>query len=411
MSDIHSETTPEMAVSSPSANPRQSSKRRSRLRVVLSVVLVILMLLLMTLVAFIVKLSTPVGAPKSSDTASGMQWVRSIYGWGKSEGQQLYGPSDVAFGPDGTIWVNDPQRWQLVGFNPDGSFKTIVHKGPGYMMPAAFDVSADNQIYIADFRSLKIRVFSADNKELRSWDTSLPTEVAVRGDRVLVGQRDGVAVYDTKGALIVKWGTRGRGKDQVDVVRGTAIGPDGTYYISDTQNHRVKAYTTDGKLKWVYPSEAQAKAMAAAAAKGGKSKKPFQIPAGMTFDSASRLLLVDPFEFKIMILDPASGKVVKTYGDYGETDGKFGYPTSIAYDPTRDWYAIADTANNRVQIVRLEGSGGSPLSAISRVSTGPVWVCAIPLILLLIAIVLAVLRRRRSKQTHRNQEPSGTSAD
>src|SRR5580698_9716947 len=34
------------------------------------------------------------------------------------------------------------------------------------------------------------------------------------------------------------------------------------------------------------------------------------------------------------------------------------YPTGIAYDKTRDWFAVADTSNNRVQIIRLPGTGG-----------------------------------------------------
>lgn len=397
MTDVKPEAKDQTPAQGTSSSVRGSAKRRNRRRTVLALVLVLLVLLLVTLVAFIARLSTPMGAPKSGDTTAGMEWVRSIYGWGKGEGQQLYGPTDVSFGPDGTVWVNDPQRFQLVGFNPDGSYKTIIHKGPGYMMPQAFDVSDDNEVYIADFKSLKIRVFSADNKELRSWDTSMPMEVAVAGDKVLVGQRDGVAVYDKQGALILKWGTRGNAKDQYDVVRGTAIGPDGSYYVSDTQNHRLKAFSASGKLKWVYPTEAQFKAWASDDAKSAKSKKPFQIPTGMTFDAAGRLVLVDPFEFKIMIINPATGKVVSSYGEYGETDGKLGYPTSVDYDAGRDWYAVADTANNRVQLFRIDGSGGSPLTALARASVGPVWVCGIPLFLLLLAVALMVMRRRQSR--------------
>lgn len=406
MTDVNPEETARPTTPAPAE--RRSNKRRNRLRTALAVVLALLVLLLLTLTAFIVRLSVPVGAPKKGDITSGMEWVRSIYGWGKGENQQLYGPTDVAIGPDGTIWVNDPQRWQLVAFNPDGSFKTIVHQGPGYMMPQAFDVSANNEIYIADFKNLKIRVFSPNNKELRSWNTSLPTEVSVKGDRVFVGQGSGMAVYDTKGALIAKWGSRGKGVGQVDIVRGTAIGPDGSLYISDTENHRVKSYTADGKLKWVYPTNEQFNKWADESAKGIKPKKPFQIPAGMTFDSAGRLVLVDAFEFKVMILDPANGHVKATYGDYGATDGKFAYPTSISFDPARDWFAVADTANNRVQIIRITGSGGSPLSGLARASAGPVWVCAIPLILLLIAIAIAVIRRRnRDDEADETQASDG----
>ncbi len=386
---------------------RKARRRSQRLRTALALILALLVLLLLTLSAFVVRLMTPVGTPEKAELSEGMEWVRSMYGWGKRENQQLYGPTDVAIAPDGAIWVNDPQRFQLIGFNPDGSYRALIHKGPGYMMPQAFDISDDNEIYIADFGAQKIRVFTPENEELRSWDSSLPTEVAVQGDRVVVGQRDGVAVYDTKGTLIQSWGSRGKGDDQVDIVRGVAIGPDGSIYISDTQNHRVKAYTANGKPKWTYPTRAQMEKWAKEAAEGKKTEKPFQLPAGMTFDGAGRLVLVDPFEFEIMVLDPETGKVEKTYGEYGEKDGKFGYPTSIAYDRTRDWFAVADTANNRVQIVRIEGSGGGLLSGVARATVGPVWVCAIPLVLLLLA--LAVASRRRA--TRRQQQEGDVTED
>lgn len=399
------------AASSDSARAARQDRRARRTRVALAVILALLVLLLMTLTAFVLKLMTPVGSPESGDLTKGLKWVRSIYGWGKAENQQLAAPSDVAIGPDGTIWANDPQRWQIIGFNPDGSYKALIHKGPGYMMPQALTVSDDNLLYVADFKESRIRVITPGNKELRSWPSTLPMEVAVKDNLVAVGQRDGVTLYDTQGKLITSWGTRGHRENEVDVVRGIAIGPDGSIYVSDTQNHRLKSYTQQGKLNWIYPSDADFKNWAGQAKKGGKPKKPFQIPTGMTFDSAGRLILVDPFEFTIIAVDPKTGKVTKTYGEYGETDGKFAYPTSISFDPARDWFAVADTANNRVQILRITGSGGSPLSGVARASAWPLWVCSIPLILLLIAIGILVARRRAERKEEVGAEDAIAGAD
>lgn len=398
MTDIINDPQSGDIVQPPSAKrPAERKRGRNRVRTALALILALLVLLLAVLTMFVVRLSHPIGAPSKGDLTEGMQWVRSIYGWGKGENQQLYGPTDVGVGSNGTIWVNDPQRFQLIAFNPDGSYRTIIHKGPWYMMPQAFEVASNNEIYVADFANNKIRVFKPDNTEVRSWDTSLPIEVAVKGDRVVVGGRDRVSVFDTKGKLILQFGSRGKAPEQVDVVRGVAIGPDGSIYFSDTENHRIKSYSAAGKLKWVYPTEADFARYAAASKLGKKSGKPFQIPAGMTFDNAGRLVLVDPFEFAIMAVDPKNGHVLKRYGDFGATDGKFAYPTSIDYDPVRDWFVVADTANNRVQVVRLTGSGGSPLSGIARAAVGPVWICAIPLILLLLALVIAVMRRRQRR--------------
>lgn len=372
---------------------RAFSKAR-RTRVALSVILVALVLMLCGVSAFVLRLATPTGAPDSNETPAGLTWVRSIYGWGKLETQQLSGPSDVGIGPDGTIWVADSKRFQIVGFTPSGAYKALIKDDADQIFPQAFDVSADNELYVCDFAKGRVVVFAADGTRLREWEIPTPMEVAVRGNRVVVTSRAGAALFDTKGELIAVWGSKGAEADQFDVVRGAAIGPDGTIYLSDTQNHRVKAYDEKGELKWVYPTTEDF----AAIEKDKKLKKPYQIPTGMTFDAAGRLLLVDPFEFTIDQIDTETGKRLKSWGEYGESDGKFAYPTSLDYDASRDWFAVADTANNRVQIVQIEGSGGGVAQAARRFAGGQIWVCAVPLALLMLALLLLLVSRRKARQ-------------
>lgn len=368
---------------------------RERLRVGLTAMLLLLIALFITLAMFAVKLATPLGAPSRAQMPQGITWVRSIYGWGSGEIQQLYAPSDVAIAKDGTIWVADPQRWQVVGFNPDGSFKTILHRGPGRMMPQTIAVDDADNVYIGDYMNNKIRVFRPDNVQIRSWDTSLPTEVAVRDGRVVVGMVGAVGVYDENGKLLTFWGGRGRADNEVDVVRGVAIGDDGTIYISDTQNHRLKAYTQTGKLLWVYPSNAEAAQMTKSAEGTEAPEPPFQIPAGMTFDGKGRLVVADPFAFQLVVVDPKNGHVIARQGQYGQDDGFFSYPTSVAYDDARDYFAVADTANDRVQVLRIPGSGADPVSAVRRALVGPWWAWLLPLIALIAVLVARMIRRRR----------------
>jgi len=173
--------------------------------------------------------------------------------------------------------------------------------------------------------------------------------------KLAVTAEGGLAVLtENADTVISKWGSRGFGDDQFDLPHGVVFGPDGTVYVSDTQNQRVKAIAPNGKVLWTSGT-----ARRAASAGASSTASPFSLPAGLTMDGAGRLVLVDPFGFKIFVLDSKTGKVLETYGEYGEADGFFAYPTGVDYDPGRDWFVVADTANNRLQILTIPGSGGN----------------------------------------------------
>ncbi len=107
------------------------------------------------------------------------------------------------------------------------------------------------------------------------------------------------------------------------------------------------------------------------------------------------MVFADAFAFAIYVVDVEEQSIVAAYGEQGEADGLFNYPTGIAYDPDRDWFAVADTANGRVQIVRIPGSGGSPLAAARRMNV-PWAVWAVPLTVLALAGVVAATRRHKT---------------
>jgi len=129
-------------------------------------------------------------------------------------------------------------------------------------------------------------------------------------------------------------------------------------------------------------------------------------------------VLVDPFRFRIVVVDPktraiatekgANGKRGRqaVYGDYGQSDGMFAYPTGIAYDKTRDWFAVADTYNNRVQIVRLPETGGNVLAPIVGGFRTPMCVFCVPWILLIAAAAVLISRRRRQDKDAEGDAPA-----
>jgi hypothetical protein len=386
----------------------RADRQTARTRVVLSVILVLLFLLLAGLGFFIVKVVQPAGLPQgASSTPAGLEWIRSIYGYGTLFAQQFFRPINAAVGPDGAIYGTDPQRGRVLVFNPDGSFRSVIELKKLYKSanniyrPLSLGLDPAGNLYVGDYSTQSVVQISPQGTLVRQWPVPGPTGITVSGGRIYVTTNYGVAVFSLDGKLLTTWGKRGRGPEEFDNPHGTAIGSDGTVYVTDTLNSRIKAYKPDGTLLWIWPED-RATAQKPGV-KPGASTGPLQVPTGAVLDGQGRLVFVDPFNFDIIVLQVSAkgAKLLARYGDYGQRDGFFFYPSDIGYDAARDWFVVADTENNRLQVVRIPGSAGNALMAgIRRTFTGPQWLCAVPLILLLVAIALLVLRRRAKRDPH-----------
>lgn len=76
-------------------------------------------------------------------------------------------------------------------------------------------------------------------------------------------------------------------------------------------------------------------------------------PAGLAFDRARGLLYVaDAAAHDVKAYD-ADGKLVRTIGSAGETDGLFNAPTFLTFE--NDHLYVSDTLNNRVQVFDADG--------------------------------------------------------
>lgn len=392
--------------------------RRTGLRVALIAVLVVLALLLAGLAFFIVSLLEPVGTPAERTNSQGLEWVRSIYGFGPAADQQFIAPDHTMIAPDGTIWVSDTQLNSILAFSPDGTFQrriefSTVWPMVPWVVPKGMAMDAEGAIYVCGNTANRLFVLDSQGELLRSWEVVQPIDCTVSGDRVYVTGPAGVSVYSTDGEIIGSWGGRGKDLNQLDLPQGIVVDDDaGMVFVSDTLNARVKVFSTDGELIGTTAAGITGGGNQAMGISGSEeaSGTGLQLPAGMCVDGNGRLVLVDPFGFNIVVIDSDDGTIIERYGEFGEADGLFAYPTGIAYDVQRDWFAIADTANSRVQIVRIPDSSSSSdlVPAVRRAIVGPIWICTIPLlILLLIAVVARVTRpRRTSEATVQDTNPS-----
>ena len=382
----------------------QPTVSSSRTRFVLASVLVLLVALLVTLVALFANLLQPPGLPDSatSSTTSGVEWVRSLYGFGPAADEQLLSPSSVAIAPNGDIYATDPIRARIMIFRPDGIFSRLLHTGAGgvgkgqFVRPESISIADNGDLYIADSWAKKIIVFDAHGTYLREWPVdSMARGVFVTGGRVYVLDVGHVIVFDTAGKRIASFGTRGAKPGQIDAYQGI-VARGGRIYVADSYNKRLQSFTESGSLLWALPRQTARRsgpdtrtATGDGSGSGELSAHAWDLPQDLTFDGKGRLVVVDAFTFEIAVVDPRTGRVEASYGEFGRDDGQFFYPTSIAYDAKRDWFAVADTQNNRVQIVRIPGSGADTLSALWRASSSPYRYLVAPAAVLLLAILFA----------------------
>jgi hypothetical protein len=141
--------------------------------VLLSVLLVLLFLLLLGVSAAVLVLTSGSGSPAKKDLPKDITWVRSIYGWGKTQETSLRAPSDVDFAADGSIWAVSGTN-AIVGFTADGSLRKLIKpkigNGPGQANTIeGIEIGPDGTIYVSDEGKNKVMEFKQDGTFLGEW--------------------------------------------------------------------------------------------------------------------------------------------------------------------------------------------------------------------------------------------------
>lgn len=238
---------------------------------------------------------------------------------------QFRRPRGVAIGANGTLYVADTQNHVIRAITAAGQVSTIVGtpgtkgfknapgRGAQLNAPVAIAVSADlKSLYVSEFDNHTIRLMSSSGRVVRT--------LAGTGRK---GFKDG-----------------GASQAQFDSPVGIAVDAEGTVYVSDAANDRVRTIS-GGTVRTLAGSRAGFK-------DGTGTSALFNIPYGLTIDRSGVLYVTEFSNNSIRSITRAG--VVKTVL---ATSGSPG-PNSLNLPAGLAWLGgrlfVADSGNSKIRI-------------------------------------------------------------
>jgi len=388
----------------PESDDAKGTRRTRRL---LAIILIVLIILLLAACGTLWSLLRP-GSGVQGGNVKGIEWIRSVYGFG-TQPSQLMNPTSVAVSGDGqSFWVTDASNFRLIEYGMNGSFKRLVTKsaeGKAFQYPSRITVAPDGWIYVAQQTYNNVLVFDPGFHLKQTLQVELPMSVNANATMFVVGSRGGFAAFKRDGTLIGQVGQWGQGEDDFDVVSGVELDGNNNVYVVDTYNCRLSKYDAKGDRVWIvnigHPGNQGIRGGASQTPAELEAKFPanMQVPMGVTLDANNRVIVIDMFDYSVAAFSESNGKFLGKWGEYGVQDGFFSNPSDISYNRSQDVFVETEAALGRAQIFRLTGSSSSAVRGLMSRYSDIINACWIPLliIVLLIAayIISRILMRRR----------------
>lgn len=270
---------------------------------------------------------------------------------------ELNGPKNMAFAPDGSMYVLDTNNHRVQIFDPSRNFvKTFGSQGsaPGqFNEPWGIAIAQDGAVFIADTWNHRIEKFDKDGNFLAQWGTFGDVGTAydqnllqLYGPRaVAIDKAGNVWVSDTGNERMIEFSANGEplasyGGTGGDVGQflepvGLTIDKDGNFYVADTWNRRIQVFNS--KFEPVRQIDVQAWDSQSVV------NKPY-----IAVDAQGNIYVTDPEGFRI-IKYSNDGKVRAVWGLPGGDLSQMQLPTGIVFDSAGN-IVVADSGNNRLLI-------------------------------------------------------------
>lgn len=253
----------------------------------------------------------------------------SLAAWIPSRTMRMYVRKDVVaqiweYGalPSGDLSIEDPYEGKGVELAADLAVGTAGSGPAQFNAPRGIAIAPDGSIFVADSLNHRIQHFDADGGFLDEWGAISDLDS---------GELEG-------GTFNEPW--------------GVAVSPDGRYvYVADTWNHRIQKFSSSGVFL-------------AAWGNFGQDDQPYSMwgPRDLLVDNEGNVLVMDTGNKRIKVFD-ADGNFLTQFGEFGFELGQFDEPVGMALDRESGRLYVADTWNQRVQVLEYANGAIAPLES------------------------------------------------
>ncbi|WP_102106889.1 NHL repeat-containing protein [Oceaniglobus roseus] len=246
----------------------------------------------------------------------------------------LHDPHDLAFGPDGRLYVADKFADAIAVFDPD-TLEQVAVLGAG-RFPNVHDISfgRDGRVAVAVTGSSLVAVFSGadalEGEPLFAVHAARSEGALLHSNGRLYAMASGsgrIGAFDDSGLVAVAEGHYG--------AHDLAEGPGGSVWVADTNNRRVVRYSADLRRELVLEGP----------------EFGFAGPRYLDVTPDGRLVVADQDAHRVLLIEPDAPEGLRLVGVLGTGAPGLGAnlfddPEGVAFQGGR--YFISDSDNNRI---------------------------------------------------------------
>ncbi len=159
-------------------------------------------------------------------------------------------PTDVAFGPDDSIYVTDGYgNSRVVHFAANGRYLKswgTPGKQPGeFHLPHAILVDSKQRLLVGDRENNRIQIFDFEGKLLDHWDGYAPYGLAMnKAGEIFVADARASQILrlDSAGKVVQRWGQMGTAPGEFDTPHMLAFDSADNLYIAEVGNSRFQKF-------------------------------------------------------------------------------------------------------------------------------------------------------------------------